>query len=194
MDFITDEITAQTMSELEKTQKEFWNIPRKTGVLINMMIKMMKAQSVLEIGTSNGYSAIWLALALKETKGHLTTIEFWDKRQSVAIENFKACGLYDVIEPRLGPAFAVLDNIANEIKESKRSLFDFVFIDANKKEYIDYFKQIDPILNNEGLILADNMLSHKEKVQPFYDEIMNNKKYKSVLLPVGTGILMAVKN
>ena len=89
MDIIFDSVTAEVLSELEKTQKEFWNIPRKTGVLLNTFIKMMNAQNVLEIGTSNGYSGIWLSKALKTTGGRLTTIEFYDKRQSVAIENFK---------------------------------------------------------------------------------------------------------
>ena len=91
MDIIMDNITSETLAELEKTQKEFWNVPRKTGVLLNMFIKMMNAQNVLEIGTSNGYSGLWLAKALKETGGKLTTIEYYDKRQSIAIENFKKC-------------------------------------------------------------------------------------------------------
>ena len=68
MDIIMDNTTANIMTELEKTQKEFWNVPRKTGILLNTFIKMMNAKSVLEIGTSNGYSGIWLAKALKETK------------------------------------------------------------------------------------------------------------------------------
>ena len=104
MDILMDEITAQTMSELEKTQKEFWNIPRKTGVLINMFIKMMNITSALEIGTSNGYSGLWIAKALKQTGGKLTTIEYYDKRQSVAIENFKKCGVDDIVRPLQGSA------------------------------------------------------------------------------------------
>ena len=80
-----DNTTANIMTELEKTQKEFWNIPRKTGVLINTFIKMMNAKNALEIGTSNGYSGLWISKALKETGGHLTTIEFYEKRQSIAI-------------------------------------------------------------------------------------------------------------
>ena len=68
MDIIFDKITAETLSELEKTQKEFWNIPRKTGVLINTFIKMMNIQNALEIGTSNGYSGIWIGKALLNSK------------------------------------------------------------------------------------------------------------------------------
>ena len=102
MDILMDDVTSETLAELEKTQKDFWNIPRKTGVLLNMFIKMMGAKNALEIGTSNGYSGLWLAKALKETGGRLTTIEYYDKRQSVAIENFKKCGVIDVVRPLQG--------------------------------------------------------------------------------------------
>ena len=192
--FEFDDKTKEVLLKLEETQHEFWNIDRETAKFLSIIILSNKPKNALEIGTSNGYSGIWLSSALKKIGGRLTTIEYWDKRQSCAIENFKICGVDDVIEPRLGPAFAVLDNITREIEEKKRDMFDFIFIDANKKEYIDYFKQIHPILKNGGLILADNMISHKEKVRPFYDEIMNHKEYKATLISVGTGILMAVKD
>ena len=78
MNILMDKVTEEVLAELEKTQKEFWNIPRKTGVLLNMFIKMMNSQNALEIGTSNGYSGLWLAKALKETGGKLTTIEFYE--------------------------------------------------------------------------------------------------------------------
>ena len=68
MDIKLDEITLETLAELEKTQKEFWNIPRETGILINTFLKMMNIQNALEIGTSNGYSGIWITKALKEKR------------------------------------------------------------------------------------------------------------------------------
>ena len=138
MDIIFDEITTQTLAELEKTQKEFWNIPRKTGVLINMFIKMMGIKNALEIGTSNGYSGLWIAKALKQTGGKLTTIEYYDKRQSVAIGNFEKCGVADIVRPLQGSACEILETLAPEEK------FDFVFIDANKREYVKYFELVKP--------------------------------------------------
>ena len=122
-----DDVTSETLAELEKTQKDFWNIPRKTGVLLNMFIKMMGAKNALEIGTSNGYSGLWLAKALKETGGRLTTIEYYDKRQSVAIENFKKCGVIDVVRPLQGSACEVIE----AFDESEK--FDFVFIIIKEK-------------------------------------------------------------
>ncbi|MBE7711502.1 MAG: hypothetical protein E7Z92_05110 [Cyanobacteria bacterium SIG31] len=187
MDIIFDEITAQTLSELEKTQKDFWNIPRKTAVLINTFIKMMGIKSALEIGTSNGYSGIWIAKALKETGGRLTTIEYYEKRQSVAIENFKKCGVNDIIRPLQGSACDVLENLSSDEK------FDFVFIDANKREYVKYFELVKPHLTQKALIVADNITSHAEKVQTFIDAIDADDEFQYEIVDVPGGILIAYR-
>lgn len=183
-----DEITSQVMSELEKTQKEFWNVPRKVGVLLNMFIKMMNAQNVLEIGTSNGYSGLWISKALKETGGRLTTIEFYEKRQSIAIENFKKCGTFDIIRPLQGSACDIIKSFDENEK------FDFVFIDANKREYIEYFELIKPHLTSKAMIVADNIISHAEKVQTFVDAIDSDDNFQYEIVEVPGGILVAYKN
>ena len=187
MDIIFDKITSETLAELEKTQKEFWNIPRKTGVLINMFIKMMNIQSVLEIGTSNGYSGIWIAKALKQTGGKLTTIEYYDKRQSVAIENFTKCGVVDIVRPLQGSACDILESLGEDEK------FDFVFIDANKREYVKYFELVKPHLTEKALIIADNITSHAEKVQTFIDAIDADDEFQYEIVEVPGGILIAYK-
>lgn len=187
MDIIFDDVTTETLAELEITQKDFWNIPRKTAVLINTFIKMMNIQSALEIGTSNGYSGIWIAKALKQTGGKLTTIEYYDKRQSVAIENFKKCGVNDIIRPLQGSACEVIEGLAPEEK------FDFVFIDANKREYVKYFELIKPHLTEKALIVADNIISHVEKVQTFIDAIDSDDKFQYEIVEVPGGILIAYR-
>lgn len=178
--------TINTLKKLEKTSKDFWNIANETANFLNMLIKISKAKEVLEIGTSNGYSAIWLAHALKETGGHLTTIEFWDNRQSMAIENFKKCGVDDIITTKLGSALTILQNDFNR-------KIDFAFIDANKGEYLKYFELIHPILNSGGIIAADNVLSHAEKVKPFVDTIKNHPDYQVEILDLPAGLLLAYK-
>lgn len=187
MDIIFDDTTAKTLAELEKTQKEFWNIPRKTAVLINTFIKMMNVKNALEIGTSNGYSGIWIAKALKQTGGRLTTIEYYDKRQSVAIENFKTCGVNDIIRPLQGSACDVIESFSPEEK------FDFVFIDANKREYVKYFELIKPHLKDKALIVADNITSHAEKVQAFIDAVDADDNFQYEIVEVPGGILVAYK-
>ena len=188
MDVLMDKVTAQILSELEKTQKEFWNVPRKTGVLLNMFVKMMNAKSVLEIGTSNGYSGLWLAKALKETGGRLTTIEYYDKRQSIAIENFKTCGVYDLVRPLQGSACDVIKALDEDEK------FDFVFIDANKREYVEYYRLVKPHLTPKSMIVADNIISHAEKVQTFVDAIDSDEEFQYEIVEVPGGILVAYRN
>lgn len=188
MDIIFDEITAKTLEDLEKTQKDFWNIPRKTGVLLNMFIKMMNVKSALEIGTSNGYSGIWLSKALKETNGKLTTIEYYEKRQSVAIENFKKCGVIDIVRPIQGSACEILESFNENEK------FDFVFIDANKREYVKYFELVKPHLTEKALIVADNITSHAEKVQTFIDAVDKDDEFQYEIVEVPGGILVAYRN
>ena len=179
MDILMDDVTSETLAELEKTQKDFWNIPRKTGVLLNMFIKMMGAKNALEIGTSK---------ALKETGGRLTTIEYYDKRQSVAIENFKKCGVIDVVRPLQGSACEVIE----AFDESEK--FDFVFIDANKREYVKYFELIKPHLTPKAMIVADNIISHAEKVQTFIDAVDADEDFQYAIVELPGGILTAYRN
>ena len=187
MDIVMDKVTADVLAELEKTQKDFWNVPRKTGVLMNSFIKMMNIQNALEIGTSNGYSGIWLAKALKQTGGKLTTIEFYEKRQSIAKENFKICGVDDVVRPIQGSACEVLASFDENEK------FDFVFIDACKREYVKYFEMIKPHLTPEALIVADNIISHAAHVQYFIEAVDADDEFQYEILEVPGGILLAYR-
>jgi len=184
-----EENVEEVLTELEKTQKQFWNIARETANFLSILIKTAKTKNMLEIGTSNGYSGIWFGLALKETQGHLTTIEFWDKRQNVAIENFKKTGVNDIITPKLGSAFPIMQKMYEDGEK-----FDFIFIDANKKEYIEYFELADKMLVDGGIIAADNVLSHEEKVKPFVEKISNNPHYQVQILDLPAGLLLARKN
>lgn len=182
-----DETTDNILTELEKTQKEFWNVDRKTGALLYYFTISTEAKSVLEIGTSNGYSGIWLTKALKKTGGRLTTIEYYDKRQSIALENFKKCGTVDIVRFLQGSACEILESLDKDEK------FDFVFIDANKSEYVKYFELIKPHLTNTALIAADNITSHPEKVQSFIDAISQDKNFCHEIINLPGGLLVAYK-
>lgn len=189
-----DDKTEEILSLLEKTRTEFWNLDRECANFLNTLIKINKSKNVLEIGTSNGYSGIWILKALKETKGKLTTIEFWEKRQSTARKNFAFCAPDVLCEPKIGSAIVVLEDILDEIKKNKREKFDFIFIDANKKEYIDYFRLVDKMLVEGGIILADNILSHYEKVEDYVENLFNNPNYQSQILDFGSGMMLSRKN
>ncbi len=188
-----DDNAQKVLLNLEKTQKEFWNIDRNTANFLNMLIKIHNSKNALEIGTSNGYSGIWLADALKHTSGKLTTIEFWDKRQSIARENFSMCKLENFIETKLGSALLILDEMGSEIKQGLREPFDFIFIDANKLEYIEYFHKIDPLLITGGLIAADNTISHAKKVEPYLKALAEHPSYQNQMLNFEAGLFVSLK-
>lgn len=180
----------EILNSLDKTREDFWNVDNESANFLNLLIKTKEAKNALEIGTSNGYSAIWLAQALKETGGKLTTVEFWDNRLNTAIENFKKAGVNDIIETKLGQAVMILEEMAYS---NNPPVFDFVFIDANKSEYIKYFKLIHPMLKKGGIIAADNILSHYKKVLPYVEAVTNHPEYQSQLIPLDTGILVSYK-
>ena len=193
-EFCFDKTTENILKELEKTRTDFWNLDRQSANFLNTLIKINNSKNVLEIGTSNGYSGIWILKALLETKGKLTTIEFWEKRQSVARANFNICCPDVAVEPKIGSAIVILEDLLDEINAKKREKFDFVFIDANKKEYISYFNLIDKMMAPNGVILADNILSHYEKVQDYVENLFENKNYQSQILDLGAGMMLSRKN
>lgn len=180
-----DKNTQEILIGLEKTQTDFWNIARSSANFLNMLIKISGAKNVVEVGTSNGYSGIWIAKALKETGGCLTTIEYYEKRIVLAQENFKKCSVDDIITIKQGSATDVLETIDFTI--------DFAFIDANKGEYIKYFDIINPKLKVGGIIAADNITSHPEKVAPFVEKIKNDPNYQVEILDLPAGMLVAYK-
>ena len=188
-----DEKTEEILSSLEKTQKEFWNLDRYSANFLNMLIKINNSKNVLEIGTSNGYSGIWILKALEETRGKLTTVEYWEKRQSAARKNFEICVSDVKVESKIGSAVIVLQDLEEEIKNFKREKFDFVFIDANKKEYVEYFEIVDRSLKSGGIILADNILSHYEKTLPYINVLFERVDYQSQILDIGAGMMLSRK-
>lgn len=181
-------ILSETLNELEKTQKDFWNVSKETGKVLATLIRVSGAKKVLEIGTSNGYSGLCLLNALESTNGHLTTIEYYDKRQSIARANFDKCGFTGMYTPILGSACEILEGFDADEK------FDFVFIDANKGEYIKYFELIKPHLTKGAIIAADNVISHKEKVQPFLDAIMADETFNTEILELPAGLSVSCRN
>lgn len=180
----------ELLINLEKTQKDFWNIARESANFLNMLVKISGAKNVVEVGTSNGYSGIWLAKALAITGGKLTTIEFHEKRIVLAREHFRICGVDNIIEIRQGEALDVL----GELCAADDFEIDLAFVDANKREYVKYFEIIDSRLKKGGIIAADNITSHAEKVVDFVEKIKSDKNYQVEILDLPAGMLLAYKN
>ena len=182
-----DAITRETLEELEKTQKQFWNVARPTAEFLYNLIRTEGFVSGIEVGTSNGYSGIWLGKAFKANGGHMRTIEFYEKRYNTAKINFEKCGVADVITVCPGSAKKILEYLPDDIQ------FDFAFVDANKAESIDYFRLIHPHLKVGGIYTCDNVLSHKEKVKTYIDAINAHPDYRHSILELPAGLSFARK-
>jgi len=170
-------------------------IGRNTGIFYNILLKSKDAKKILEIGMSAGYSTIWFAEAIsKKTGGKIITIDQDKKKIERAKRNFEDAGLSDLIDIRHGDALEVLLDIKNEFNSSE--FFDFVFIDADKERYIQYFDVILPMVKPGGLIGADNIL-FPERFQKFTNlyvkHVRNNPKIRSVTIPIDNGEELSLK-
>lgn len=177
--------SAAVLNRLEKTQGKYWNISKETGEFLKLIVEIKKAKSILEIGTSNGYSGIYLGLGAKKNKGHLTTIDGDWNRASEAKKNFTEAGTIKNTKIIIGEARA-------ETKKLKGK-FDLVFIDANKSQYLEYLKNIEKNLAKGSVIIADNAINIKDSMKDYIKYVTTSKKYESVLVPIGSGEMISVR-
>lgn len=166
------------LGKLEKTGKEFWIIPRETGEFLNKIIREKNCLRVLEVGTSIGYSGIWIAEALSHTGGKLYTLESHDERFKKAKKHFAEAGVTKYVTQLKGHAPDI------EIPD----MFDLLFLDATKAEYVSYIKTFLFHMKKGGIIVADNALSHKKALAEYEKYIFNSDQLKSNLIEIGTGI------
>jgi caffeoyl-CoA O-methyltransferase len=127
-----------------------WNVPEEDGRILHDLVLKHRFTRALEIGTSTGHSGIWIAWALAKTGGRLTTLEIDRGRHDTAVRNFQQVGLADRIDARLGDAHALVRELPGP--------FDFVFSDADKDWYLQYFKDLEPKLAKGGCFTAHNVL------------------------------------
>lgn len=171
-------------------------ITPKIGRFYNILLRATRAARILEIGTSVGYSTIWFAEALQESPdSQITTIEYDAKKIERAKKNFEDAGVSHIIKQRHGLAIDVLSELGEEIKQSKQK-FDFVFIDADKEKYIEYFDAAFPLLKVGGLIGTDNILipaRYNHLIKPYLDHVKNNPKAISETIPIDNGEEITIK-
>lgn len=177
-------------------QEKFWNVPRETGNFLNMLVRVSGARKVLEIGTSNGYSGLWFAEALSHTGGKLYTVESHRGRFEAAQENFRAAGAENIVRQIFGHApevFSKPDFLGLTGKDRGVGEFDLIFLDATKMEYRSYLDAVEPLLKKGGLLVADNVVSHRDELNNFLAAMQKKREFRSVTLPLGSGLLFALK-
>ena len=175
----------KTLKSLEKTRSKFWNISSETGEFLNLLIKDRKIKKIFEIGASNGYSGIWIAEALKETNGHLYTMESNKNRYQLALKNFEKSGLKKYITLIQGHA---PEDIPKNFKK-----FDLIFFDATKYEHLSYLQSMLPHTKINTLIITDNINSHKKELSSYIKNIKSLKNWLTIKLNIGTGLLISYK-
>lgn len=161
------------------------NITPDVGLFLNMMVKTSKAKTILEIGTSNAYSTIWLGLGAKENAGRIITLELDTRKIRLAKENLAIAGLTDTVQ--------IIEGDAKESIKSLKIEFDFVFLDAEKEDYIEYFDLVFPKIKPGGIIIADNVVSHSEELKDYLEHVRSNPNTQSILIPVGRGEELTLK-
>lgn len=159
--------------ESQRDQWRYWNVPYEDGkVLFDLIIKN-KYKSALEIGTSTGHSTIWLAWAMSKTGGKVITIEIDKGRHKTALDNIKKAGLEAYVDARLADA--------HELVKTIEGPFDFVFSDADKGWYSQYFKDVDPKLLVGGCFTAHNVINTGGGAKDFLDYVKSLPNYNTTI-------------
>jgi predicted O-methyltransferase YrrM len=162
------------------------NITRDTGEFLAVLVRATLARRVLEIGTSNGYSTLWLASAARATGGSVTTVERSQDKVGLASANFARSGL--------APFISLLHDDAGRVLErSPDGGVDLIFLDSERPEYPGWWPHLKRVLRPGGLLVADNATSHPEQMAPFVALVKADADFVTSLVPVGNGEFLAVK-
>ena len=177
------------------SEKRLNCISKNIGTFYNIMLKSIHAKNILEIGMSVGYSGLWFADAIMSNtqNGQIITIEREQFKIDSATRNFEEAGVSSLIKIREGEARKILDEIKEEFGEN---YFDFIFIDADKESYIEYFDLCLPLVRKGGIIAADNILfpeRFNEMMADYLSHVRSNPNVQSVTVPIDNGEEITIK-
>jgi caffeoyl-CoA O-methyltransferase len=159
------------------------NVDQETGRWLNLLVRATGASAILEIGSSNGVSTIWLATAARENGGSVTGTEILFDRAAQANQNLTEVGLEKVA--------GVIGGDAKEIVVGLPGPFDLVFIDAEKEDYVNHFHTVRERVRVGGLILADNVISHD--LSAYQAMLRARDDVETVTMPIGRGVEFTLK-
>jgi predicted O-methyltransferase YrrM len=169
-----------------ESPRRMFNITRDTGELLAVLVRATAARRVLEIGTSNGYSTLWLAEAARAIDGSVTTVEFAEHKIVLAAANFARSGLAPFIT-------IVQDDAGRFLQRTDRNAYDLIFLDSERPEYRGWWPGLRRALRAGGLLIVDNATSHVEEMAPFVALVTADPEFATCLAPVGKGEFLAVK-
>jgi predicted O-methyltransferase YrrM len=161
------------------------NITPDTGRLLWIMVRSARPSRILEVGTSNAFSTIWLADAARNTDGRVTTLELDTGKIRLARQNLARAGLNDRVE--------IVEGRAEDSLRRLDGPFDFVFLDADRPSYLAYLELVVPKLRPGGILVADNVTSHATELRDYLARVKSHPALFSVTVPVGNGEEISIK-
>ena len=178
------------------SEKRLNCVSKNIGMFYNILLKSINAKNILEIGMSVGYSGLWFADAVmsnKQLDGQIITIDREKFKIDNARRNFEEAGVDSLIKIREGEARKILQEIRAEFNEN---YFDFIFIDADKESYIEYFDLCLPLVRKGGIIGADNILfpeRFNEMMTDYLSHVRSKSNVQSVTIPIDNGEEVTIK-
>lgn len=179
-----EEYGASNDAAIAERPRRMLNITHDTGEFLSVLVRATDAQRVLEIGTSNGYSTLWLAEAALAVGGSVTTVEFSDFKLQLAAKSFERSGIAHAITQIRGEAGEFLQT-------ASESSFDIVFLDSERAEYPAWLADLKRILRAGGLLVVDNAISHATEMTSFMELVKDDADFTTCTVPVGNGEFLA---
>ena len=174
------------LTDIKSRDKGMLAVSEEDGRFLRLMVASSGAKRALEIGGASGYSAIWIGLGLRETGGKLVTIEYDPVRAKELADNIKRAGLSDIVQVVAGDAFQQIPKVPGT--------FDFVFLDAWKKDYKRFFDMVYPRLDKGGLFLAHNVVNKRSEMGDFLDAIQKQPSvWTTIVSPSGEGMSVTLR-
>jgi predicted O-methyltransferase YrrM len=162
------------------------NLEPDTAALLALIVRATGARRVLELGTSNGYSTLWLADAMRSTGGHLVSVELDPDRSAQATRNLARGGLTKFAE-------ILVQDARDTLRQSADAQWDLVFLDAERPAYVSYWPDLMRALRPGGLLAVDNVNSHADEVADFRALVQADPSVTEAVAPTGAGLLLAVR-
>jgi predicted O-methyltransferase YrrM len=177
---------AATLEAIKSADRHQLAVSEEDGRFLRLMAATRRATRALEIGGASGYSAIWIGLGLRQTGGRLTTIEYDPSRAAELSANIRRAGLSDIVTVIAGDAFREIPKLPGE--------FDFVFLDAWKRDYKRFFDMVFPRLEPRGLFLGHNVVNKRSEMPDFLAAVRDNPAVMtSIVMPGSEGMSVSMK-
>src|SRR5690349_6438064 len=171
----------ETLDGIVKAHQTYLNVPMLDGRALRVLTEAAGAKSVIEIGTSTGYSGLWFCLALQRTGGHLTTFELDHPRAEMARGHFKEAGVDKLV--------TIVEGDVHEQVTKAKGPADVAFIDADKEGYVDYLRKVMPLVRPGGLILAHNV----DMAPDYVKAVTTNPELETIFYMEGNALAVTLK-